>query len=82
MSIDKAHESLNTLIATYQDTLNDERPTGTTAYTTEHVATMVRDAIVAKHASAPVQPINVAAMLRAPTNVVSVTQDTMKAAAK
>lgn len=82
LSIDKAHESLNTLIATYQDTLNDERPTGTAAYTTEQVATMVRDAIAAKHASAPVQPVNVAQLLRAPANVVSVTQAAMKAAAK
>ncbi len=82
LSIDKANEALNTLIATYQDTLNDERPSGTDAYTTEQVATMVRDAIAAKHASAPVQPINVAAMLRAPANVVSVTQAAMKAAAK
>lgn len=82
LSIDKAHEALNTLIATYQDTLNDERPTNTAAYTTEQVATMVRDAIAAKHASAPVQPVNVAAMLRAPANVVSVTQAAMKAAAK
>ncbi len=81
LSIDKAHESLNTLIATYQDTLNDERPTGTDAYTTEQVATMVRDAIAAKHASAPVQPVNVAHLLRAPT-IVSVTQAAMKAAAK
>lgn len=81
LSIDKAHEALNNLIATYQDTLNDERPANTAAYTTEQVATMVRDAIAAKHASAPVQPVNVAAMLRAPANVVSVTQAAMKAAA-
>lgn len=82
LSIDKAHEALNTLIVTYQDTLNDERPTGTAAYTTEQVAMMVRDAIAAKHASAPVQPVNVAQLLRAPANVVSVTQAAMKAAAK
>ncbi len=82
LSIDKAHEALNNLIATYQDTLNDERPSGTDAYTTHQVALMVRDAIAAKHASAPVQPVNVAAMLRAPTTVVAVTQAAMKAAAK
>lgn len=82
LSIDKAHETLNTLIATYQDTLNDERPANTAAYTTEQVATMVRDAIAAKKAGAPVQPVNVAAMLRAPANVVSVTQAAMRAATK
>lgn len=63
-SIDKANESLNTLIATYQDTLNDERPANTAAYTVEAVAAMVRDAITAKKAGAPVQPVNVASMLR------------------
>ena len=84
--LDDTNEELNNLIATYQDTLNDERPTTNgqrvPAYTTEQVATMVRDAIAAKHASAPVQPVNVAQLLRAPANVVAVTQAVMKAAAK
>lgn len=80
-SIDKAHEALNTLITTYQDTLNDERPANTAAYTTEQVAAMVRDAIAAKHASAPVQPVNVAALLRADTAASkAVPASTLKAA--
>lgn len=66
-SIDKANESLNALISSYQDTLNDERPANTAAYTVEQVAAMVRDAIAAKHASAPVHPVNVACLLREPS---------------
>lgn len=80
-SIDKANESLNALISSYQDTLNDERPANTVAYTVEAVAVMVRDAITAKHASAPVQPVNVASMLRNETAASkAVPASTLKAA--
>lgn len=63
-SIDKAHEALNSVVSSLQEDMNTNRPANTPAYTIEHVAKMVSDAITAKHAGAKVQPINVASMLR------------------
>lgn len=63
-AIEKAHEAINAAVAGYQDLLNEARPKGTAPYTIEQVAQMVRDAIAAKNASAQVQPVNVAQMLK------------------
>ena len=81
-SIEKAHEAINSAVAGYQDLLNESRPKGTPAFTTEQVAAMVRDAIAAKNASAQVQPVNVAQMLKQATPASTTpTMNNMKAQA-
>ena len=81
-SIEKAHEAINAAVAGYQDMLNEARPKGTPAFTTEQVAAMVRDAIAAKNASAQVQPVNVAQMLKPATPASTTpTMNNMKAQA-
>lgn len=61
-SIAKATEHLNTVVAQYQDLLNEQRPKGTPAFTVEDAAKMIKDAIAAKNAQADVSPVNVAAL--------------------
>jgi len=81
-SIEKAHEAINSAVAEYQDLLNESRPKGTAPYTIEQVAAMVRDAIASKNASAQVQPVNVAQMLKAATPASTTpTMNNMKAQA-
>lgn len=83
-AIDKAHEAINALVASYQDMLNEARPSGTEAFTVEAVAKMVADAIQAKRQGADVAPKNVAQMLRdnmAPQAEQTVTMNNMKAQA-
>lgn len=81
-SIEKAHEAINSAVAGYQDLLNEARPKGTAPYTIEQVAQMVKDAIAAKNASAQVQPVNVAQMLKASAPAATTpTMNNMKAQA-